>query len=107
MTGPELERVLLAPWWYGTDPNSGNQHWKNFNGEATEVGGSWGADTGRWYIEADHICFELDHYPPGCSNTYRNPKGTRANSDEYVLELPHGNFPFSAYAERPPALKGE
>ena len=45
-----------------------------------------------------------------CLPVYRNPEGVRQNNDEYLLIFPQNLFAdyfFSAYEERPPALKGK
>ena len=74
------------------------------------AGGSWfrfggGRSLG---IENDQICV-LFNGGKFCDVIFRNPEGTRENNDEYiVLRLEFGlEFLFSAYEERPPALKGK
>ena len=71
------------------------------------MGGSWGTFRFRPVsIENDQIC-EVSVGAPPCLIVYRNPQGTRENNDEYILyQIWYGKeWFFSAYDERPPALK--
>ncbi len=108
LTGPELAALLLDSWWYGNDPRRAEDYWVSIKGDEFKQGGAWGSADGSWYIEADQLCVDATTYGLSCNDVYRNPEGARTNSDEYVIVLPTaGIFPFSVYAERPPALKGE
>ena len=104
--GPDLA-ALMKNWWYGNDPRYVDDYSLSFNGDEIKITGAWGWDEGRWHIEADQFCFQLKRIGSGCAAVYRNPEGTRTNNDEYVLALGVGDFPFSVYTERPPALKDQ
>ncbi len=84
------------------------------NQGVVEVRGSWGTPSILTPppgvapfrgIENDRLCFFGDS-PIFCHAVYRNPDGTRENNDEYLIVgfANSTNF-FSAYEERPPALK--
>ena len=114
LVGEELRAFVRLPWWYGGDPGSGTARWMRFTNQgAVEVGGFWGPPSivtpppgiARFRIENDRLCFFGDS-PVFCNAVYRNPEGTRTNNDEYLIVgfADSTNF-FSAYEERPPALK--
>ncbi len=81
-----------------------------FNPHGVAVtGGSWSARpiSRVLGIENDQICFVFSGYGKICNLIYRTPEGTRENNDEYILfQINEGTeWFFSAYEERPPALK--
>ena len=49
----------------------------------------------------------LNDYGKHCNVIFRNPEGTRENNDEYIILILRDGVQwfFSAYEERPPALK--
>lgn len=113
LSGERLQEIRASPWWYGADPRQGTEHWA-FNGPEGEVEmkGAW---TGRLrqlraariVIEDDLNCNDITGVGRACSVIYRNPDGTRKNSNEFILLSGAGAFPFSTYETRPPALEGK
>ena len=110
LQGEELRALVRVPYRYGGDPGSGTEYWSFTNPQNVwESGGTWGIFSPRpLIIENDQTCFQIDRRKT-CSLIYRNPQGTRENNDEYIdLRLWNGEeWLFSAYEERPPALKGK
>ena len=97
------------PWWYGGDRAKSSERWQFVNPQGEIVaGGPWARSGRSLGIENDQICV-LSDFGKNCDVIFRNPEGTRENNDEYiVLVLETGlEYLFSAYEERPPALKGK
>lgn len=113
LEGEELRAFNRTPWWYGGDPREGTEYWSFRNRQGEVVGGGpwWGSGTGRFLgIENAQICNEVPDGTKICSAVYRNLEGTRENNDEYIVRPLYGPsygsvWSFSAYEERPPALK--
>ena len=108
LKGGELLAFFRLPYWYGGDPGSNTEHWMIRNPQnKLGMGGSWSnvpfpPDS----IENDQICAVVVGVKY-CVIVYRNPQGTLANNDEYILyRIWSGEeWLFSAYEERPPALE--
>ena len=105
LVGEELLALYRLPWWYGN--SAYGEYWIFINPQGEPiVRGSWRPGVGATLtIENEQICHTSPNF---CLLIYRNPEGTRVNNDEYFSEWGDGveRF-FSAYAERPPGLKGK
>ena len=109
LTARDLQALVSSPWWYGPGTLGKSAHWAFISQGDIEFNGPWAGPTGSirgpLNIEDDHICGTFGVIGKYCAAYYSNPGGTRENSNEYIVVGPSGVFPFSAYEERPPALK--
>lgn len=99
LTGNEIRKLLFGRKVAGSNMRSGQQWWieRNEEGNATIRDGDK-SDTGKSWIEDDMLCDQWDNLYESlkdCWVIYRNPEGTRENSDEFLGAPGYGIYPFS------------
>ncbi len=97
ITGEELRSLFYGQKLRATDPESGEKTWYIItqDGEATNDGPpGWGSGD-AWIDEDENFCVFWETIGRICGPTFRNPKGTKEENNEYIYVYYHGPMPFS------------
>jgi tetratricopeptide (TPR) repeat protein len=95
LSGEKVHSLVFGRTMYGRHPASGIEFTirRNVDGAFTAEG-LWN-DTGMSRIEDDRLCNQWSKFGASCGVIYRNPSGSAAQSDDYILIQRSGALPFS------------
>lgn len=97
LSGKDIEALIFGQRLHGRSLETGQEHGGSISADGSTVSmfGDWSNGHGSARIESNRICFVWSTITD-CAAALRNPGGTRANENEYIL-LGFGGwaFPFS------------
>ncbi len=97
VTGEELRAIFFGQKLRAIDPESGEEtaYIITEDGKATNDGPPGWGNGEAWIDEDENFCVSWETIGRICGATFRNPEGTKAESNEYLYVYYHGPMPFS------------
>jgi adenylate cyclase len=96
LTGGEIEALVFGHRLHGRDLGDGGEHgaFVSADGGSAMMYGNWSVGAGSARVEDGRLCF-IWSSTTFCSVVLRNPGGTRAKENEYILLYDGWFYPFS------------
>jgi len=96
LTGSEIDALVFGHRLHGRSVESGREHGAvvSADGSSAITYGAWANGSGSARVEGDRLCFVWPSNTT-CAEILRNPGGTRAKENEYILLYDGWWYPFS------------
>ncbi len=96
LTGAEIDALVFGKRLHGRSLDTGREHGASISGDGRTAMafGDWTNGTGSAHIESDQLCFVWSSVT-WCCTIYRNPGGTKAKENEFVLFIRNWPYTFS------------
>ncbi len=96
LTGAEIDALVFGHRIHGLSNERGLEHgaFISADGSSAIAYGDWSVGSGSAHVKDDQLClvWSTTFF---CSEVLRNPGGTKAKENEYILLHDGGNYPFS------------
>lgn len=96
LTGAEIDALVFGHRIHGWSEHGASEHgaFISADGSSAMAYGDWSVGSGRAHVKDDQLCLVWSS-TFFCSDVLRNPGGTKAKENEYILLLDIWNYPFS------------
>jgi adenylate cyclase len=96
LTGAEIDALVFGHRIHGWSEYGASEHgaFISADGSSALAYGDWSVGSGTAYVKSDQLCLVWSS-TFFCSEVLRNPGGTKAKENEYILLLDGWNYPFS------------
>ncbi len=96
LTGAEIDVLVFGHRIHGWSEHGASEHgaFISADGSSAMAYGDWSVGSGSAHVKDDQLCLVWSS-TFFCSQVLRNPGGTRAKENEYILLLDGWNYPFS------------
>src|SRR6185436_9070769 len=96
LTGAEIDALVFGHRIYGWSEHGASEHaaFISADGSSALAYGDWSVGSGSAHVKDDRLCLVWSS-TFFCSQVLRNPGGTKAKENEYILLLRGWNYPFS------------
>ena len=96
LTGAEIDALVFGHRIHGWSEHGASEHgaFISADGSSAMAYGDWSVGSGSAHVKDDQLCLVWSS-TFFCSEVLRNPGGTKAKENEYILLLDGWNYPFS------------
>ena len=96
LTGAEIDALVFGHRIHGRSEHGASEHgaFISADGSSALAYGDWSVGSGSAHVKDDRLCLVWSS-TIFCSEVLRNPGGTKAKENEYILLLDGWNYPFS------------
>jgi adenylate cyclase len=96
LTGAEIDALVFGHRIHGWSEYGASEHgaFISADGSSALAYGDWSVGSGTAHVKGDQLCLVWSS-TFFCSEVLRNPGGTKAKENEYILLLDGWNYPFS------------
>lgn len=96
LTGAEIDALVFGHRIHGWSEHSASEHgaFISADGSSAMAYGDWSVGNGSAHVKEDQLCLVWST-TSFCSEVLRNPGGTKAKENEYILLLDTWHYPFS------------
>jgi TolB-like protein/DNA-binding winged helix-turn-helix (wHTH) protein len=96
LTGAEIDALVFGHRIHGWSENGASEHgaFISADGSSAMAYGDWSVGSGSAHVKGDQLCLVWSS-TFFCSDVLRNPGGTKAKENEYILLLDSWHYPFS------------
>ncbi len=96
LSGAEIDTLVFGKRLHGRSLDTGMEHGASISGDGRTAMafGDWTNGTGSAHVADDQLCFVWSS-TTWCCTIYRNPGGTKAKENEFVLFIRNWPYTFS------------